>query len=312
MEFRNTARGSATAAAATSLTTPGVIWLLRRADLMDQPNHRSSHSIPTPRGGGLSCLVGAGVGAAVLGVRGETVSWKVAGSSTVLALVGFLDDRIGLPAPVRLGAQVLVGAITGASRAFPGGALLGALVTPIVVNAVNFMDGINGITACTAGAWGLVSLRASSLMGDGSVGTSGALMLGVAAGFLPWNAPLAKIFLGDVGSYFLGGVIASTALVAERSTQAVPPLATCVVLSPLAPYLADTGLTLVRRAHRREPLFEAHRNHFYQKLVDSQGWTHTRVAALFGAGALASGILVGAVTRRAFGAGRRTTIEGCQ
>ncbi len=141
------------------------------------------------------------------------------------------------------------------------------------VNAFNFMDGINGISgvsAAAAGAWFLL------LGGTGSVtplAAGGAALLGAALGFLPWNTGGARMFLGDVGSYFLGIFVGALVVVGVVAGFAPP-----IVAAPLLPYLADTGWTLMWRLRRGHPWREAHRDHAYQRLVDA-GWSHGQVAS---------------------------------
>jgi UDP-N-acetylmuramyl pentapeptide phosphotransferase/UDP-N-acetylglucosamine-1-phosphate transferase len=140
------------------------------------------------------------------------------------------------------------------------------------VNAFNFMDGINGISGLT----GLVSGVAYSLMGlefgSGSAVIVGAALAGASLAFLPFNLPSAKVFLGDVGSYSLGFVIAALGWIVWSSGA---PLA--LAIAPTAVYLADTGATLVRRYRRGAPLTEAHREHSYQRLT-AGGRSHVAVA----------------------------------
>ncbi|ACV06861.1 UDP-N-acetylmuramyl pentapeptide phosphotransferase/UDP-N-acetylglucosamine-1-phosphate transferase [Kytococcus sedentarius DSM 20547] len=230
--------------------------------------------------------MGGAVGVVVARRLGVPVSASWALATAALAAVGHLDDQHDLPASTRLGAQLATGALLGAWEGGTAGGALGAVGVPAVVNAVNFMDGINGITGCTAVAWGL------SAAGLGGVeATQGCLTAGMAAGFLPFNMPRARMFLGDVGSYLFGASMAVTALQAflraedgERVRRLLPAAA------PLTLYLADTGTTLVRRARRGEPLFEAHREHAYQRLVSDAGLAHWKVSTAVGLATGAAGL----------------------
>ena len=291
---------AAAAAAVTYGAAPFVARAMRRANVVDQPNDRSSHSVPTPRGGGLACLAGAGMGVVFLQTRAVKVPLSVIGPSLAMATVGLVDDHVSLPAPARLGAQIAVGAAAGVYSGLGviSGPVLGSTVFPVVVNAVNFMDGINGITALTAGAWGLLAIGNFGLVDPLFASPSGAVVLGASLGFLPWNSPEAQVFLGDVGSYFLGGSIAATALAACQSPHMNPVVSVGVALSPLIPYLADTGSTLFRRASGGHRLLSAHRDHYYQKLVDRPGWSHLKVAGLYGLGSLLSGVVTSVGVRR--------------
>lgn len=255
-----------TSAVVALLVTAGLAPLVRslmlRQGIIDVPNHRSSHTEPTPRGGGWACILGVVVAAGVAALRDVTVPWWVLAAALVLGMVGFLDDRRSLPAWVRLGAQVSTGALVGASVAGPLGALVGAVLYPTAVNVVNFMDGINGITAMTIGVWGVTAFLVGQNENLSGLSLVGGLTAGVALGFLPWNAPIARLFLGDVGSYLLGGLVAGGILLGWQGDAPV-----LVLVAPLAVYLVDTATTLVSRARRREALLEAHRSHVYQRLT---------------------------------------------
>jgi UDP-N-acetylmuramyl pentapeptide phosphotransferase/UDP-N-acetylglucosamine-1-phosphate transferase len=151
--------------------------------------------------------------------------------------------------------------------------MLGLLLLSATTNAVNFMDGINGITALHALVWGVLF---SVVLRSGSSIELVALALalaGAATAFLPWNLVAARAFLGDSGSYLVGGVVGLLSL--NALIVAGPVVALC----PLAIYAADTGSTLLRRLMRRAPLAQAHHEHTYQRLVDL-GWSHLQTAAL--------------------------------
>lgn len=275
-------------ALATLAVAPPVMAVLARSGLMDVPNHRSSHLRPTLRGGGLAPLIGLLVVAAITPLLPPTPSmpWVALAGCALVAALGLIVD-VAEPAPwIRLlGLAVLGGAIGAASGGIVTG-LIGAVAMPVVVNVVNFMDGINGITALTVIAWGLVVIVGGGLLGGVSTATIvlASLAVGAAGGFLPWNTGRARMFLGDCGSYLFGALIVATLLV-EQSSGAHPWL----VLVPMTAYLLDTGVTLLRRARRGAPLTQAHREHLYQRLSRRPGWTHLRVAGLWGGAALGLG-----------------------
>ncbi len=246
-----------------------------RQGVVDVPNHRSSHSVPTPRGGGLACLTGVAVALVVAQVLAYRVPWVLIGGAVVLAAVGFADDHGGLSAIPRLAAQVAVGALMGHSVGGGWWFLVAMLVVPVSVNGINFMDGINGITSLNVGAWGLTALVVGSSHNLVGLQVIGAVTAGAALGFLPWNAPNAKLFLGDVGSYLFGGLVSAGILLGAAQGAPIP-----LLLAPLLLYVVDTGTVLVKRVVRRQPIFEAHRQHVYQRLVNHAGWSHTASAAL--------------------------------
>ena len=270
-------------AAVVALLMLPVIRLLRAVEIMDVPNARSSHVSSTPRGGGLAVMAGVVVGVAVAHPPHEL--WLLVGSALLAAAIGLVDDLRGLSALLRLTLQfVLAVAVVGAVMGLTtnSGAAVAALALFGVVgytNAFNFMDGINGISGFSgaiAGAW---YFYLGSAHGDAPALTvGGAVLIGSCVGFLPWNLPRAKIFLGDVGSYGLGLLIAGLALLAYSEGMAVG-----IVVAPLLVYGADTGWTLVRRVRRGDSWREAHREHVYQRLCDA-GLTHpasTAVVSLY-------------------------------
>ncbi|TQM91264.1 UDP-N-acetylmuramyl pentapeptide phosphotransferase/UDP-N-acetylglucosamine-1-phosphate transferase [Ornithinimicrobium humiphilum] len=261
----------ARAALATTALTYPLRYILERRGRLDVPNHRSSHTTPIPRGGGLAALVGA---AAVAGLtRVAPRSARCVGIAA-LGIVGWIDDATGhVPQAVRLATQATTGALTFSTGTWDR--IVGAVTTTGVVNVVNFMDGINGISSLTAITWGLNALTLEDESED--LGRIGALVAGSGLGFLPHNAPRARIFLGDAGSYALGAAMTAGIL----SCDTWP--ARYRAAAPLMLYGVDAAQAIVRRAAAGEPLMEPHREHIYQKLVDA-GYPHIVVAALHAAG----------------------------
>lgn len=249
------------------------VALLRRG-VLDVPNERSSHAIPVPRGGGIACLGGAMAGLILAEVLGYEVPWVAVTGALLLAGIGFADDKMQLAPVLRLGAQILGGGLVGLAVGGVSWVFLGALVMPVLVNAVNFMDGINGITGLNIAAWGGVAMLVGTTQGSSALVAMGAVSAGSALGFLPWNAPKARLFLGDVGSYLFGAMIAIGIVAGAHDTSN-----TIILAAPLAIYLADTGTALVKRAWRRESLMTAHREHVYQRLVNDAGLSHIAVAS---------------------------------
>lgn len=288
ISVRSVVFAAGSSAIVTAATMPIVIHKLKKLDRLDRPNARSSHVKPTPRGGGLACAAGivAGVGAAR--AFGVPIPSKIVGGSLILTSLGYLDDRVGLSASMRLGAQVVVGAVCGASMGGNiSGAAIGAGVVPVVVNAFNFMDGVNGISAGQVVVWAgsalPVLLRSDSAQGISVVAST----IGAGLSFIPWNVPTAQVFLGDVGSYLFGSIIALVVIsVFVRDAGMVP-----VILAPYLIYLADTGWTLAVRTHTGERLTDAHRSHTYQKLSDLRGVEHWHVAAGVSAASAACALL---------------------
>ena len=263
----------AVVAAAEAVTVP----LLRRAAIIDVPGHRSSHTIPTPRGGGIPVAAGLLVAAALIGGANAAVfGFAVA----AFGLLGFAEDLRGLPPGRRLiwqaagGATVAVVLVSGLAEPTVTVVLLAVLCAAWItgfVNAFNFMDGVNGISGAHALIAGVVYAGLGWWQHDGFMVPAGAAVAASALAFLPWNAGRARVFLGDAGSYTLGAALAT--LAAYAVLAGIPVEA---VLGPLVLYLADTAWTLQRRIRAGERWLEAHRTHVYQKWCDV-GWSHQRV-----------------------------------
>lgn len=291
--------------------SPLVLWGLRRIRLLDPPTFRSSHRIATPRGGGLApaiaCIAALLAASDIPSHQQSSILWPAAG----MGCIGMLDDLRNLDPRLRLAGQLVVAT---ASATILVQRLRGPMVWRIsffvgvvvwlvgYVNAFNFMDGINGIAVAqmlVAGiAWWVVaaSQHVAALAAVATIGAAAALA------FAPFNTPVARMFLGDVGSYFLGGWLAAAAVVGLRA--GLPPEA---VVAPLALFIADTATTLLRRLRRREVWYHAHREHAYQQLVDA-GWSHTQTALVVAGhialvSALASLSLTGIVILRCLGDG---------
>lgn len=280
--MRRTLAAGLVAGVVTTTASPCVRRFLLRRGLVDIPNHRSSHKRQTPRGGGLACALGAAAGALVVGQRSAVPANTVVGITALTAL-GWADDYFrGLPTQLRLLVQAWAGLLL--TDGPPAARVVTSLGTVSTVNAVNFMDGSNGITCSTMAASSLNTLILGRNAYDPRLQTLGALTLGTSLGFLPWNAPKAALFLGDVGSYFFGAMIAATVAPDPSRGRQV------ALLSPLVLYMVDTSLTLARRAARGEIVTEAHRDHIYQRLISSSGRSHMEVAAVHAAASLLIGM----------------------
>ncbi len=282
--------------AAAIATSALVIFAIRPTlarHVIDVPNDRSLHSQPTPRGGGLAIVVASCLlllAAAWLEYIPLLVAAAVIGCGLLVAAVSLCDDFGSVPQLVRLvvhaiAAAVLVAILGGYSAAtipFLGtiplgifGWLLPWLWLIACTNAFNFMDGIDGLAGGFAVVAGLAWLAVGYLGGVTAPGVAGLIIAGSSLGFLPHNWSPARIFLGDVGSAFLGFALAALPLLGN----AEPSLGFAAVLI-LWPFLFDTGFTLVRRLLNQEPLMDAHRSHLYQRLV-LLGWRHATVSLLY-------------------------------
>lgn len=244
--------------------------------LLDHPNERSSHSAPTPRGGGVAIVV-AFMAGLVLG-EGVSAAATIAliGGGMCVALVGFIDDHGHIAARWRLLAHFSCAAWvlywTGipqfewmgvAVDIGPVAAVLAALYLVWMLNLYNFMDGIDGIAGVEALTVGVGGTAVYWLAGVpmGSDVDLPALVAAASLGFLLWNFPPARIFMGDAGSGFLGLMLGAFSL---QAAVARPVLLWCWLVL-LGVFIVDATVTLIRRLLRGERVYEAHRSHAYQR-----------------------------------------------
>lgn len=254
-------------------------WLARRyalaRALVDEPGDRRSHFVATPRGGGVAIVVVVLIACAIALIERQVPVLPVAafaGALAAIAAVGWADDHQPLSARVRFAVHVLASALFALAWLGETGSGPAALVVfiagVVLTNVWNFMDGINGIAA-TQGICVAVAVVVAG--GEGWA----MLALAVAAGctgFLPFNFPRARIFMGDVGSGALGFALGTLGVIAaSRDVYANAAL----VLMPLSAFLLDSSLTLARRVIRGEQWWTPHTQHAYQ--VCARRWGHARV-----------------------------------
>ena len=255
-----------------------------RMQLLDQPNSRSSHSQPTPRGGGVAFAV-LGVASSVIAmICGQDSAVAVLPSlAAPLAVVGLLDDRQNLPASCRYVVQLFTAVlilgfsplVQGIGLAVASGSLLLlpvlaflAIAVTAVINFTNFMDGLDGLVA------GCMAINIAALAYSLNASWPLWFLVGALLGFLLWNWSPAKVFMGDVGSTFLGAVFAGLLLQSTSWPQAFGHL---LVATPL---LGDACLCVARRLLAGQRVFEAHRLHLFQRLHQA-GWPHSRVSTAY-------------------------------
>ena len=259
-------------------------WGLRhyalRRQLMDVPNARSSHLVPTPRGGGLAIVITLTVAIAVqasLGIVAGSLTGALLGAGLTVALIGFVDDHGHIAARWRLlGHFVAAGWALfwlGGLPAMPvfqwtlqPGWFVQAVALLFLVwmlNLYNFMDGIDGIASiqalcvCVGGLFCYAAVADAGALPAGRVEW---LMIAAVAGFGCWNFPRARIFMGDAGSGFLGITLAVLAVHAAW----IRPVLLWSWLILLGVFIVDATFTLLRRLLRGEAVYEAHRSHAYQ------------------------------------------------
>ena len=264
-------------------------WLRQYAikrQMVDVPNARSSHQVATPRGGGGAIVVATTV--ALAWWAWATGSMALAGAlmgGVIVAGIGFVDDHRPVPAATRLVGHTLAAALAvwmlGVEP--PGLALLAVFFVTWMINLTNFMDGIDGIagvqtlTVCAGGAAVHQMMPGTGLLNDPSGLIEPAVLGAASIGFLVWNWPPARVFMGDVGSGYVGYMVAVLTL---RAAAMAPVLGWCwLILSGV--FIVDATFTLARRILRRDRVFEAHRSHAYQHLA--RDWGHRPVTLLVAA-----------------------------
>ena len=262
----------------------GTLVLRRYAtsrSLYDRPNHRSSHTVPTPRLGGIAVALATLVGWAGVTASSDAAvvpATLIALGGAIAALVGLVDDVRGISPPVKLAGEIFAVSVPlllwSPALTFVA-QLMVAVWLLTYVNFFNFMDGSDGLAGGVAvlTALGLWLLAVDA--GAESAQWMAMVAAAAAAGFLVFNFPPASMFMGDTGSLFLGytlGVLAVAVCVAGASI-----VSTGLVLSP---FIFDAGFTLAVRVSNREGIWRAHRSHLYQRLLKS-GASHLRVAVLY-------------------------------
>lgn len=273
----------------TVVMTGVVLKILRVLAVVDTPNDRSSHTRPTPRGGGLAIAISLSLAWIGLAIWSPQSSFGLSPQMTPrmtpwmgpwiglaalsLCLVSWLDDLKSLGAGLRLsthlGACIIGAWMLGPDPIFPAPVpfwldrVFVVLIWVGFLNFFNFMDGIDGISCIEAAAIGC-GLALMAVVPDSASATDPVLPLTIAAsalGFLVWNRPPAKLFMGDVGSIPLGFILGWFLLLLAQSGAWA-----AAILLP-AYYFADGGVTLLSRALRGEKIWQAHRQHFYQRAV---------------------------------------------
>jgi len=266
-----------------------------RQRLLDVPNERSSHTHPTPRGGGLVIVVLSTLGL-VLGwlfnpAWAPVILVVYLVGAWLIAAVSWLDDLRSLPNRMRFAAHSLAALLAIVAFGYwrvvsiplVGPFDLGWLGLPVtfiwivgLTNAYNFMDGIDGIAGGQAFVAGIGWAILGWLAGQPLVGMLGLLLVASSLGFLGHNWPPARIFMGDVGSAFLGYTFAVLPVVAAQHNFRLALAGVLLVW----PFVFDAAFTFLRRLRNRENVFAAHRSHLYQRLVIA-GYSHRFVSSLY-------------------------------
>lgn len=271
-------------------------WSLRR-EILDLPNERSSHTKPTPVGGGLVIvIVSLSLYVFFLSYNRYEIPWSYIIGALIVALISWLDDLFSVPVVLRFichafSAGIVIRALGGFSNfyfPFVGEINLYYFATVLLffwivwmINAYNFMDGIDGIAglqAITASiGWILVSYKS----GLEITGLYAGILAASSIGFILLNWQPAKIFMGDVGSAFLGYTFALMPLLAGKESPQKSPAFFIAAVLLLWLFVFDTLITVMIRIMQRRKIWEAHREHLYQKII-IRGYSHQFVAILYG------------------------------
>lgn len=290
------------------LLSAAITWLMIRVPIIDQPNLRSSHGQPVPRSGGVAIVVTTYVGFIVLFVLGDQFTiienelLGLAVGAAIIAAAGFLDDVNILDS---FKSKLLLQILASVTVVFSG-VLIDRVSLPFIgtigldwwgypvtllwilglTNIINFMDGLDGLAGGTAAVvtaiFGLIAIS----QGAAFASVMGFVLCAACVGFCLFNFPRAKIFMGDVGSQFLGFVLAVLGVMAAGQDTA--PISVFAIPLLFFHFIFDTVFTFCRRLFARENVTEAHRSHLYQ-LLNRIGWSHAQVSVLHFLIAIAQG-----------------------
>ncbi len=278
-------------------------WLVTKAvlriNILDIPNERSSHSTPIPRGGGLGIVIVFFVGVMMIFFVADQTKihqqyfWSFLISTMLIAMISMYDDIKGYSFKVKLATQVIAVClvmITGTvldyiALPWVGGidlGIWGLCITAFwllgLTNAYNFMDGVDGMAVTTALVASVAFAWITFQAGSHFVYLVSLVVVAGVLGFLPWNFPKARIFMGDIGSTFLGFTFACMAIIAARYD--ISHTSFLVIPLLLFHFVFDTSFTLTRRLFSGEKVTDAHRTHIYQ-LIQQMGFSHVQVTSIY-------------------------------
>ena len=276
--------------------TASAVLMLRSSPFakssLDRPNHRSLHIQPTPRIGGVAMAFAVAITIAILRPDGLPASLLVV--AACLAVTSLLDDRRNLPVVLRLALQLAAAtvaaivwlygsegpvapAMTNAWLMSPLGAVLMVLAICWMTNLFNFMDGANGLAGGMALiGFGAYAIAAATMPQGQAMTFIAAALSGAALGFLFFNLPAAKIFMGDAGSIPIGFLAATLGI--QGTLMGL--WTWWFGLLVFSPFIVDATITLIKRLARREKIWVAHREHYYQRLILS-GWSHRKTVCSY-------------------------------
>ena len=290
-----------------------VVRVMISIGVPDHPDPRKSHTQVTPKSGGVGIVAAFLLGVFLLYRYGsvsrlaEGYFLGVIGAAVLMAIVSFIDDLFDVSFLIKLGAQFLAASVAVGSGlwvhllALPyyGNVDIGRLGIPLtfifilfITNAMNFIDGLNGLAAGVTFITCVILAGIAALYGGFFTYTAALLLAGAVLGFLPYNFPRAKIFMGDVGSQFCGFMLALLGIAAARYETS--PLSFLLVPLLLSGVLFDVAFTLIRRTLAHENIAQAHRSHLYQ--IAQRSGIDARIIALLHWGF----VLIGGATAAGF------------
>lgn len=273
------------------------------ARMLDIPNERSSHSAPTPRGAGIVLVAVCLTAYIVMCATTEhQINWGYLIGAIIVSAISWLDDVFGLPALVRFSIHAIAAALIIASGGSFNSVSLPFIAAPIdlgwfgtvltflwivwLINAYNFMDGIDGIAGIQAVVAGTAWAILACFAGESIIFGLSAAIAVASIGFLVFNWAPASVFMGDVGSAFLGFTFAVIPLFSDWDRSAFSSWTLLAGIVFVWPFVFDAVLTFSRRLFKGEPVWIAHRQHLYQRLVQ-RDYAHSTVSCIYGlAGAL--------------------------
>ena len=287
------------AAGIALLVTPGVIWFARKTGALDAPNQRKVHKKPIPRIGGIGIWLAFML--AIVVATGYTdvpddQEFELIGlmaSSTLIVLVGVIDDYKDLPAKVKLLGQIIAAAvlvigfgvrIDFVTDPFGDYIFLEYLAVPLTIfwvvgitNTVNLIDGLDGLAAGVSTIAAITICLVALQQGDVFIATLTACLAGAAVGFLYYNFNPAKIFMGDSGSMFLGFMLSGISVIG--AVKAATTIALIVPILALGLPIMDTTFAIVRRYRGGVPIFKPDKGHLHHRLLD-MGFTQRQAVLL--------------------------------
>jgi len=281
--------------AASAAGVWGTIRLARKVGVMDLPNERSSHSVPTPRMGGVAMVAASVFSLACWtflvagGAFFAGLVWTVPLFALAMSGLGLWDDLSDLSPLFRFTVQIagsaailLVLAMKVPSFRLAGYSVPAAIWVPVgavglvwMLNLYNFMDGIDGLAGGEAAVAASFFFLLFAHYGESGWAAANLFLASASMGFLVFNWPPASVFMGDAGSLFLGGFFGMQAIVAAMMT----PVPFVVLALPFSNFILDTTVTLIRRVCGGEQWYAPHRSHFYQRMTDL-GMSHAKVTVL--------------------------------